>query len=229
MNELIKLQSQTINGNTIETVSARELHSFLESKRQFVDWIKNRIEKYEFVENQDYISLHKKMEREIGGTVRTEYFISIGMAKELAMVENNDKGREARRYFIKCEEQLKSNQQTIPTDESKMRALAFVISQTSLSDIAKETLLITTAETALGLTINYRPQIEQRTYSATEIGKQLGVSANKVGKLTNAHNLKTDEYGMYVLDKARGHNKQIENFRYYDNVIPILKAILQTE
>lgn len=94
-----------------------------------------------------------------------------------------------------------------------------------LSKEAKETILITTSENLLGLDLGYRPQV-QKTYSATEIGEQLGISAYKVGKLTNAHNLKTDEYGMYVLDKARRHNKQVENFRYYDNVIPILKAIL---
>ena len=227
MNELIHIQPQTINGNTVETVSARELHEFLESKQDFSTWVKNRIEKYEFVENQDFITLHKKMEREIGGTVRIEYFVSIGMAKELAMVENNEKGKQARQYFIECEKQLKSNQQVISPDESKMRALSFVISQTSLSDVAKETLLITTAETALGFPINYRPQLEQKTYTATQIGEQLGISANKVGKLTNAHNLKTEKYGIYVLDKARGHDKQVETFRYYDNVIPVLKSILE--
>ena len=74
----------------------------------------------------------------------------------------------------------------------------------------------------------YRPQV-QKTYTATQIGEQLGISANKVGKLANAHNLKTEKYGMYVLDKARGHDKQIENFRYYDNVIPVLKSILENE
>ena len=92
-----------------------------------------------------------------------------------------------------------------------------------LSKEAKETILITTSENLLGLDLGYRPQV-RKTYTATEIGEQLGVSANKVGKLTNAHNLKTDEYGMYVLDKARGHNKQVENFRYYDNVIPVLES-----
>lgn len=94
-----------------------------------------------------------------------------------------------------------------------------------LSKEAKETILITTSENLLGLDLGYRPQV-RKTYTATEIGEQLGISANRVGKLTNAHNLKTDEYGMYVLDKARRHNKQVENFRYYDNVVPILKAIL---
>ena len=92
MNELISLNQSAINGNAVETVNARELHAFLESKQDFSTWIKNRISEYEFVENQDFISLHKKMEREIGGTTRIEYFVSVGMAKELSMVERNDKG-----------------------------------------------------------------------------------------------------------------------------------------
>ena len=57
MNELIPLQSQTIDGNAVETVSARELHEFLESKQDFSTWIKNRISEYDFVENQDYVKL----------------------------------------------------------------------------------------------------------------------------------------------------------------------------
>ena len=49
MNELIPLQPQTINGNAVETVSARTLHEFLEVGRDFSNWIKNRIEKYGFI------------------------------------------------------------------------------------------------------------------------------------------------------------------------------------
>ena len=97
-----------------------------------------------------------------------------------------------------------------------------------LSKEAKETILVTTSENLLGLDLGYRPQV-QKTYTATQIGEQLGISANKVGKLTNTHNLKTDKYGMRVLDKARGHSKQVETFRYYDNVIPVLKGILESE
>ena len=97
-----------------------------------------------------------------------------------------------------------------------------------LSKEAKETILVTTSENLLGLDLGYRPQVK-RTYTASQIGEQLGISSNKVGKLANAHNLKTEKYGMYVLDKARGHDKQVENFRYYDNVIPVLKSILESE
>ena len=47
---------QTINGNAVETVSARELHTFLEAGRDFSTWIKNRISEYDFVEHQDFIT-----------------------------------------------------------------------------------------------------------------------------------------------------------------------------
>lgn len=110
MNELIKLHLQTMNSNTVDTVSARELHTFLESKQDFSTWIKNRIEKYDFVENQDFIKLHKKMEA--NNATMIEYYITIDMGKELAMVENNDKGKLARKYFIECEKRLK---QELPT------------------------------------------------------------------------------------------------------------------
>lgn len=101
MNELIKIQ--TVNDRKI--VDARELHEFLESKRDFSNWIKDRIDKFGFIENQDYVSFAKIVERETGGTTRIEYGLTIDMAKELSMVENNDKGREARRYFIQKEKE----------------------------------------------------------------------------------------------------------------------------
>lgn len=113
MNELIKLHLQTMNSNTVDTVSARELHEFLEVGRDFSTWIKDRISKYEFVENTDYITLPKKGELENKGLQgKIEYFVTLDMAKELAMVEDNDKGKLARKYFIECEKRLK---QELPT------------------------------------------------------------------------------------------------------------------
>ena len=110
MNELIPLQPQTINGNAVETVSARELHAFVESKQEFANWIKNRIEKYGFVENQDFIKLHKKMEA--NNATMIEYYTTLDMGKELAMVERNEKGKQARQYFIECEKKLNSTTTT---------------------------------------------------------------------------------------------------------------------
>lgn len=89
-------------------VNARDLHGFLESKQDFSTWIKARIDKYDFVENQDYQVFHNFMENSKGGRPLIEYALSIDMAKELSMVEGNEKGKEARRYFIACEKRLNS-------------------------------------------------------------------------------------------------------------------------
>lgn len=112
MTNLPKIQA---NSQLIQAVNARELHTFLQSRQQFADWIKNRIEKYEFVENQDFVCVSENYETQrMGGqrgvTVKNEYYISIDMAKELAMVENNEQGKTARKYFIECERKAKQPQ-----------------------------------------------------------------------------------------------------------------------
>lgn len=116
MNELIKLTSQTLNNEEINAVDARELHEFLDVKSKFATWIKNRIEKYDFIEGIDYLSFSKILEKgSTAGRPTIEYYISLDMAKELSMVENNEKGKEARRYFIECEKQYrKALEDSIP-------------------------------------------------------------------------------------------------------------------
>lgn len=90
-----------------EVVDARELHTALEVARDFSTWIKDRIEKYGFIQGKDY-QLTKSGEvverAQGGGTARDRYDLSVAMAKELATVENNDRGREVRRYLIAVEE-----------------------------------------------------------------------------------------------------------------------------
>ena len=106
MQELIKVTEQ--NGEQL--VSARELYEFLEVKSRFNDWIRNRIEKYEFQENQDFITVTKNL---VNGGRETDYVLKLDIAKELSMVEGNEKGSQARKYFIECEKRLK-NQVKLP-------------------------------------------------------------------------------------------------------------------
>ena len=73
------------------------------------------------------------------------------------------------------------------------------------------------------------PIAERKTYSAEEIGKQLGISGNKVGRMANKYNLKTDEYGKYYHDKSKYSSKEVESFRYYDSIIPVLRKLLELE
>lgn len=106
--ELQKILSKNVVSNeTVTTANAENLHAFLEAKSKFSDWIRNRITKYGFIENVDYI----KTARKVGNATAYDYHITLDMAKELCMVENNEKGREARRYFIECEKHLQIGQE----------------------------------------------------------------------------------------------------------------------
>lgn len=105
-------------------VSARELHCELKVDTRFNDWIARRIEEYGFEEGIDFYSEWSKTDvlkneylepQGIDGLdakklsqmgYRKEYSITLGMAKELAMLEKNEVGRRVRKYFIKCEENL---------------------------------------------------------------------------------------------------------------------------
>jgi len=70
------------------------------------------------------------------------------------------------------------------------------------------------------------PDAKEKTYTAKEIGDILGISANMVGRLANQYNLKTSEFGQFFYDKAKHSNKQVETFRYYEKVVPILKSLI---
>jgi len=70
------------------------------------------------------------------------------------------------------------------------------------------------------------PHLPEKTFSATEIGEMLGVSANMVGILANRHGLKTPQNGAWFNDKAKGHSKEVQTFRYYERAIPMFEDLL---
>lgn len=104
------LEPKTLEDRVTETVNLRELHTKLGSGDKFADWIKFRIEQYDFIENKDYLIFRELPKNSTVGRPRVEYYGTLTMAKELAMVENNAMGKVARHYFIRCEEQLKEEQ-----------------------------------------------------------------------------------------------------------------------
>lgn len=92
-------------------INARELHKELGNKRRFADLIKQRIEKYEFSEKHDFIRFHNFVKADkngLGNKTTSEYYITLDMAKELCMVENNEIGRKIRRYFIETEKRYRT-------------------------------------------------------------------------------------------------------------------------
>lgn len=118
-NKIIK-----VNKGKKFSIDAKDLHKFLETKTEFSLWFKRRVKKYDFIENSDFVRMETIAKTPFGsnGGVVVGYNIRIGMAKELSMVENTDKGKEARRYFIKIEETYRSSRLSLqnsrkpPTD-----------------------------------------------------------------------------------------------------------------
>ncbi len=101
MKELIKIETK----GSSQVVSARELHKFLESAERFSKWF-DRMKEYGFELNEDYTPyflVHPQNKQE-----NEDYAITLDCAKQIAMLQRNEKGREARQYFIACEKELKA-------------------------------------------------------------------------------------------------------------------------
>ena len=106
--DLVPVKTREVGEATIQTVNARRLHDTLLVGKDFSNWIKGRIERFGFEEGRDYITEARSPILASGNRgAGTEYHLSIDMAKEIAMVENNDRGRAVRRYFIECERLLR--------------------------------------------------------------------------------------------------------------------------
>lgn len=71
------------------------------------------------------------------------------------------------------------------------------------------------------------PKLKAKMYSAAEIGEALGISGNMVGRLAKAHDLKNESYGEWFKDKSPHSAREVETFRYYESIIPVLRSLLQ--
>lgn len=127
MNEIINIKviQKSIDNEKKRFVNARELHKWLKVGKFFANWIKDRIDKYDFVENLDYFitvanfgnGVRKRtdgilVDKKTGKVMPIEYILTIDMAKEVAMLENNGLGKKVRKYFIKTEESFKQVMRT---------------------------------------------------------------------------------------------------------------------
>lgn len=180
MTELIKITER--DGQ--RAVNARELHRFLESKQDFSNWIKKRIEKYGFIENQDFEVFNNSIENPKGGRPTIEYALSIDMAKELSMVENNERGRQARKYFIECEKVAKE-QMYVPKNFAEALRLAaeqqekIEEQQKAIQQSAKEIVALSEQITEMQPKVSYYDKIlaSKATLTVTQIAQDYGMSA----------------------------------------------------
>lgn len=106
MNELIKTITR---GDGTIAVSGRELHDFLEVDTPYTQWFDRMID-YGFTQNIDFKGLSQKSEKPIGGRPRIDHVMTLDMAKEVAMIQRTDRGKQARQYFLEVERRYKQGQ-----------------------------------------------------------------------------------------------------------------------
>ncbi|EFK4036045.1 antA/AntB antirepressor family protein [Escherichia coli] len=136
--QLIPVFNGTISNETTLLVNARDLHTFLDVGKRFASWIVERIAEYGFVENQDFMIISQVREKIGRGRPAKDYHLTLDTAKELAMVERNEKGRQIRRYFIECEKKLRSMQPAQQfTDEEIILLCYMQVQMENAQDICK--------------------------------------------------------------------------------------------
>lgn len=131
---LVPVTETQLNGKLQQTVSAKDLHNYLNVGNDFLTWIKGRIKEYGLINNDDFLIIDlsefrnqsTNNEKQIkwtsnrgGDRKSTDYILTIGTAKVLAMIENNEKGRAIRKYFIRCEQHFKEIEPVIQKKELK--------------------------------------------------------------------------------------------------------------
>ena len=101
MNELINV---TLNDNQEPVVSGRQLHEALGVNSRYTTWF-DRMKEYGFTEGQDFLP---NLGKSTGGRQATDHVIKLDMAKEIAMIQRTERGKQVRQYFIQVEKDFNS-------------------------------------------------------------------------------------------------------------------------
>lgn len=119
-NELVPVY---ITSTGEKVVYGTELYEYLGSKQEYSNWVKNRLRECDSVEDTDFTTI---LSKSTGGRPKQEYIIKIATAKEMAMLEHNQKGKQVRRYFIRVEEKYKEEKKKVTQTEQKRPSLTAV-------------------------------------------------------------------------------------------------------
>lgn len=157
-------------------VNARDLHAFMEIGKVFGAWITERIEGIGFVQDEDFTVVSKSGKNPQGGRPAKEYLLSLDMAKQLSMIERNEKGKQARRYFIECEKRLR-NMPTVPALDfsDRLSMLKLIQETTQEAIVAEEGRLIAVAEVKV-----LTEEVVAQSVEKEELQQQFNLIAAKV-------------------------------------------------
>ncbi len=209
MNELIKINT---NENAEPIVSGRDLHERLEIKSKYTVWF-NRMLEYGFVENVDFIQFFEPSQKREGSRIvereRIDHFLKLDMAKEIAMLQRNEKGKQIRQYFIEVEKEYNSPE--------KIMARALVISNKQIESLKLENKMKDQQLAELKPMADYTDKIlkSKSLVTITQIAKDYGMSGRTLNNTLHQLKIQYSQSGQWLLyakyqGKGYTHSETIE-------------------
>lgn len=186
MTELIKID---VNENQEPVISGRALHSFLEVATPYDKWFPRMVE-YGFTDGLDFSTF---LSESTGGRPATDHAIRLDMAKEIAMIQRTEKGKQARQYFIQIEKDYNRPE--------KIMARALQIAEKELSNLRLENKVQEQQIAELKPKASYYDLVLQckDLLSMTEIAKDYGMSAKGMNKLLHDLGIQYKQSGIWFL------------------------------
>ena len=209
------------NETKVRLINARELHDILGSKRDFTNWIKDRINKYKFIKNEDFVITFTKI-GERKNVIRHDYYLTIDTSKEICMIENTSIGRKIRKYFIEVENRYRNILNSTNNTNSLIEIMQNAINYMRENNIRVDNLEIglnEVKEDVKTLKSKLDIKIEKDYCLASDIAEQLKLySENKI------------PHSNLIGAIARQLGYKISYKHYYeDDYIAIIKDITKNE
>lgn len=194
MNALLKVE---VNENQEQAVSGRELHMFLEIETPYKKWF-DRMCEYGFSENMDYLTVDKNVYGQNGQLMpqkQYDHLMKIDMAKELCMLARNEKGKQARQYFLEVERDWNSPE--------KVMARALNIANNTINNLKLENSMQKQMIAEFKPVKEYVDTIlsSTDTVTVTQIAADYGLSARALNKILWEEHLIHNVNGQWILYK----------------------------
>lgn len=226
MNELQLLESKgTMTSLEIAEITGKEHYNILRDVRDEID--KLGTERGQLIFEESYY-INEQNKKQPMYVANVQGILQLG-ARYSADVRYRLIEKVTKKETVETKEDVfKNDLLDIEKDKIRLEKSRILkeLSQSFTNEKYRETLQIYSANALYDEPILELPAIEKKSYTVTEIGKKLGITSMKVGSIAKKQNLKTDEYGYWALDKSRHSNKQVESFRYYDNIIEEIRKYI---
>ena len=204
MDDLKSLIPVSYDNPELPTVSGRELHDFLEVTTRYNDWF-NRMTEYGFTEGEDYYSFLSNRSDGLAGKPRTDHQLTIPMAKELCMIQRNERGKQARQYFLAVEAQWNSPEAVM------RRAVLIAQKQNDQLKAANRQLLAENNDLKPDAEYARAVCVGKNCRTTTTLAKDYGLSAEKLNSIL--HGLKIQyktsdgQWVLYAKYCGKGYTK----------------------